>query len=569
MSTHDPASDAKPTNGLKGLRHWRHDLLAGLVVSMVSLPLSSGIAIASGAPPIYGIISATIAGLVFPFLGGSYVTISGPAAGLAPALLVSMAALGGAGDAEHVGAGYPFLLVVIFAVGVVQLILAKLRLARFAAIFPVSVVEGMLGAIGVLILIKALPLFFGYLGPIHAHHFDEYVGEIRHWAAEANSSALAVGVVSLAVLFLAASPWVKRLGFIGKVPPHLFAVAVGIPLAAALGLGSEFRIVVPADPLSGVQLPDFGGLFQRPELWSAALVAGVTLTLIDGVESLATAQAVDRIDPFKRRSKPDRVLAAMGLSNLLSSLVGGLTVIPGGVKSKTCIEAGGRTLWANFATAVFLLAFLFVVPGLISLIPKATLGAILIFTGWRMAHPSIARHLSHIGREQVALYAVTVVVTLFTDLLIGVLVGTVLKLVILMLYARPAGERPEVTGGFWSTLRDMFRDPVTEVVGDGARRKYVVTRPLVCFNSYKLLERLEDSQDDASQVEVEDLTVQVTRKVSVIDHTALDGIFPAMDAATTGPRRVVGMARLGRLGRNDRAVHVRACTAHVRSRTPS
>jgi carbonic anhydrase len=569
MSTHDPASDAKPTNGLKGLRHWRHDLLAGLVVSMVSLPLSSGIAIASGAPPIYGIISATIAGLVFPFLGGSYVTISGPAAGLAPALLVSMAALGGAGDAEHVGAGYPFLLVVIFAVGVVQLILAKLRLARFAAIFPVSVVEGMLGAIGVLILIKALPLFFGYLGPIHAHHFDEYVGEIRHWAAEANSSALAVGVVSLAVLFLAASPWVKRLGFIGKVPPHLFAVAVGIPLAAALGLGSEFRIVVPADPLSGVQLPDFGGLFQRPELWSAALVAGVTLTLIDGVESLATAQAVDRIDPFKRRSKPDRVLAAMGLSNLLSSLVGGLTVIPGGVKSKTCIEAGGRTLWANFANAVFLLAFLFVVPGLISLIPKATLGAILIFTGWRMAHPSIARHLSHIGREQVALYAVTVVVTLFTDLLIGVLVGTVLKLVILMLYARPAGERPEVTGGFWSTLRDMFRDPVTEVVGDGARRKYVVTRPLVCFNSYKLLERLEDSQDDASQVEVEDLTVQVTRKVSVIDHTALDGIFQAMDSATKRPLRVEGMERMVRLGRNDRAVHVRACTAHVRSRTPS
>lgn len=553
----EPPPDPKPKNGLAGLRHWRHDLLAGLVVSMVSLPLSSGIAIASGAPPIYGIISSIIAGLVFPFLGGSYVTISGPAAGLAPALLATMAALGGAGDADHVGAGYAFLLVVVFVVGVVQLGMARLHLARFAAVFPVSVVEGMLGAIGVLIFVKALPLFLGHLEPVHAHGFAEYLGEIPHWVRGSDGGALLVGAASLVTLFVLGSPRVRKLGGLAKVPPHLFAVAVGIPLAWLLGLGPAFRIAVPANPLSGVRLPDFSGLLGRSDLWFAAAVGALTLTLIDGVESLATAQAVDRIDPFKRRSKPDRVLAAMGLSNVLSSLVGGLTVIPGGVKSKTCIEAGGRTLWANFANAVFLLSFLFVLPGPISLIPKATLGAILIYTGWRMAHPSIARHLAHIGREQVFLYVATIAATLFTDLLVGVLFGTALKLAILMLYARPAGEPREVIGEFWPTLVGMFRDPVTEVVGDGARQEYVIGRPLVCFNSYKLLERLEARQSDPSTPTVQELTLRLADPARVVDHTALDGVFHAMDLATEQPLRLEGLDGMVSLGHDRRAVRVR------------
>ena len=149
-------STETPENGIKGLKHWKHDLVAGIVVSLVSLPLSSGIAIASGAPPVYGLISSIIAGLIYPALGGSYVTISGPAAGLAPALVAAMVSLGGAGDATHVGAGYHKLLVVIFLVGVFQVIIAKTGLAKFAAIFPVAVVEGMLAAIGVLIFVKAI-----------------------------------------------------------------------------------------------------------------------------------------------------------------------------------------------------------------------------------------------------------------------------------------------------------------------------------------------------------------------------------------------------------------------------
>src|SRR5438270_746434 len=156
----------KPQNGIAGLKQWRYDMTAGLVVSLISLPFSLGIAVASGAPPICGLISAIIAGLILPFLGGSYVTVSGPAAGLAPVLFASMMLLG-RGDRE---VGYPLLLGAICLTGLVQIILAKLKLARFAAIFPASVVEGMLASIGLLIIAKQLPLIFGSPG----NHFEAH-----------------------------------------------------------------------------------------------------------------------------------------------------------------------------------------------------------------------------------------------------------------------------------------------------------------------------------------------------------------------------------------------------------
>ena len=192
----------KPQNGLAGLKHWRHDLVAGLVVSLVSLPFSLGIAIASGAPPVCGLISAIIAGLVLPFLGGSYVTISGPAAGLAPALFAAMMLLG-RGDRE---VGYPLLLVAICLTGLVQVVLAKFKLARFAAIFPASVVEGMLAAIGLLIIAKQLPLIFGTPGnKFEAHEFWGIVREAPSRFMEMDPKVFILGIFCLAFIFALAS----------------------------------------------------------------------------------------------------------------------------------------------------------------------------------------------------------------------------------------------------------------------------------------------------------------------------------------------------------------------------
>lgn len=399
----------KPQNGLAGLKHWRHDLVAGLLVSLISLPFSLGIAVASGAPPIAGLVSAIIAGMLLPFLGGSYVTVSGPAAGLAPILLASMATLG-KGDLE---VGYPLLLCSICIAGCIQIVLAWFKTARFSALFPSSVVEGMLASIGLLIIAKQLPNFIGR--SFHAHEFFEYLREFPGEFLHLNPQVFLIGVLCLAMIFGLSAlrhRWVKI------VPPQVLAVVFGTVLGLFLEIDPSYLIHIPENPLAhGLVVPNFSGMIADSSVWSTMAIAVVTLTLIDGVESLATVLAIDKIDPYHRKSDPNRTLFAMGVSNICSSIAGGLTIIPGGVKSKACIVGGGRTLWANFYNAMFLLAFLFLARPLINLIPLSALAAVLIFTGYKLCEPRIWRHVSHIGREQLLVFSITVLATLCTDLL--------------------------------------------------------------------------------------------------------------------------------------------------------
>lgn len=543
--------EEKPENGIKGFKHWRHDLLAGVVVSLVSLPLSSGIAIASGAPPVYGLISSIIAGLIYPLLGGSYVTISGPAAGLAPALVAIMASLGGAGDAHQVGAGYHKLLVVISIVGVAQIILGKLKLAKFAAVFPAAVVEGMLAAIGVLIFVKAIPLAVGVVDPGHPHGFLDYVAHIPGWLSQGIGAAMVVGLVTAVLLLALSSNRARSVRLFRVVPAHLWAVAIAVPLGIGLGLENidpALLISVPENPLSGLHMPAFAAIFSDPSTWKAAGLGVITLMLIDGVESIATAQAIDRIDPFRRTSDPDRVLLAMGVSNLVSSLLGGLTVIPGGVKSKTNIEAGGRTLWSNFVNAMMLLMFLFVAPRLISMIPTAALGGILLYTGWKMAHPAIAKHIKKVGIEQLALYLCTLIVTLLTDLLIGVAVGTALKLVLVVYYERAQAKVPPSVR---ETALHMFRDPVVDVVSANGTASVRIDGPLVCFNAFRLREHL-----GVVAQHVRDIKIEVTERASVVDHTACELLLGAERYTPGCVVSIEGLHEMKRLGPEFDSIHL-------------
>jgi MFS superfamily sulfate permease-like transporter len=459
-----PAAE-KPQNGVAGLKHWRYDVMAGLQVAMMGIPLSLGIAVASGAPPVCGLISAIIAGFVFPFLGGAYITISGPAAGLAPALLAGSLALGN-GDLE---AGYPLLLVAISIVGVVQVILSVFNAGRFALFFPISVVEGMLMAIGMLIIVKQIPAFLGYITP-PIKSIPKAITLIPEQIMGMNPLICTIGVVSLFLLFFLSGILARIKGTWPKLVPVPFLVLILAGLAAwLLGVSDKYLIKVPSDVFEhGIVFPHFADAFSRPELYGSLLLVIITLTLIDGTESLATIQAIDKIDPFKRKSNPNVTLRAMGVSNTLSSLAGGLTIIPGGMKSTVNMLAGGRTLWANFYYACFQLLILLFATALINQIPKAALAGLLIWVGWKLCSNKVFKRIFSVGKEQMFIALVNVVVTLATsDLLDGMIVGTLTKIALLVkdvIRAAPAG-------GIGGAFKELFRNPVIRIGDSGGSRE--------------------------------------------------------------------------------------------------
>jgi len=461
-----------PENGIPGLKFWKNDLLAGLQVALLGLPLSLGIAIASGAPPVAGVISAIIAGLVFPFLGGAYITISGPAVGLAPALLAGMYVLG-EGNLE---VGYPLVLVAVCLSGVLQVFLSAYDAGRLAMYFPSSVLQGMLMAIGILVVIQQLPALLGHQAP-YTNDVFEALGRLPDQIMTLNGKVFFVGAVAVVILFTFNSTWIKEYLWAKTIPAPLLVVIWGGLAGWFLQFPSEYLISVPDKILQqGVRFPNFDFAWGHPELWVTLLVTVVILTLINTTESLATILAIDKIDPFNRRSDPNLTLRAMGVSTLFSGLVGGLMIIPGGIKSTANVLAGGKTLWANTYYAGFMAIILWFGSALINRIPLAVLAALLIFVGWKLCNPSIVRSILRVGKEQIVIALACVIVTLFTsNLLIGVLMGVLTKVVLLcrdVVRALTVDSRfRSITHDSFSaylteSLKELFGDPVIRI-GDG------------------------------------------------------------------------------------------------------
>lgn len=510
----------KPQNGIKGLKHWRYDLLAGLQVALVSLPLSLGIAIASGAPPVTGVISAIIAGLIFPFLGGAYVTISGPAAGLAPALLAGMIMLGG-GD---LAAGYPLLLVAICLTGLLQIVLAFFKAGRFALFLPVTVVEGMLAAIGIMIIAKQIPALLGAFAP----PAKSMLLTLAHLPASFLEMDPAIAFIGGVCLFLMFYLNRTRHDWLRRIPAPLLVAGIGIGFGYLLQLDAKYLITMPHNIIEGgITWPAFGTVWDNTDLWWSILLVVITLTLIDGIESLATVAAVDKIDPYQRKSDPNITLRAMGVSNTLSSIFGGLTIIPGGVKSRVNIDAGGRTLWANFYNAVFLIISLFLAKDLISRIPLAAIGAILVYVGWRLCEIRVFSKTFAIGRDQIVIFVATITAILATDLLVGILLGIATEITLLVYLLTPS-FRTVLTGrlGFaqsakllWGNFAGLFRSPVIKVkVEDIASGQHyrISLGSIVCFNLLSLDKLLQVIPPGSG------ITLVVTESGRIIDHTAME-----------------------------------------------
>lgn len=429
-----------PADGLSGLaENAKTDLLSAFLIFLIALPLSLGIAIGSGFPPLAGIIAAVVGGCTVSMLGGSYVTINGPAAGLIAVILGAVTSLGG-GDANL---GYHLCLAAIVCAGIIQIVLGVTKLGRLSAFFPATAVHGLLASIGIIIIAKQFYSLLGEKAP-PGSALEQLFG-IPAALHAANPDIALIGLITLCVVVaLPLIPGCK------KVPAPLVGVLVGVALGSYFDLADKhqyvafgstydlnpgFLVTLPDNISSGIQFPDWSYV-GKGVFWSAV----ASICIIASLETLLSAQAVEKLDPWHRKTNLDRDLTAIGVATTVSGLLGGLPMIAEIVRSSANVNAGARTRWSNFFHGVYLLLFVCLAPGLIHKIPLSSLAAILVVTGFRLASPKEFKKTLSYGPDQFAVFLVTILVTLYTDLLKGIFAGLICDLVIHLVRGVPMGE---------------------------------------------------------------------------------------------------------------------------------
>lgn len=424
------------------LRYMKKDVISGFLVFLIALPLCLGIAVACGYPPIAGIFTAIIGSILTTFISNSELTIKGPAAGLIVIAIGCINDFGGSGSTE----AYKAALAVGVAAAVLQILFGVFRAGILGEFFPLAAVHGMLAAIGVIIILKQIPFALGVIDPETGRPPSgeplEMLREIPHYFVEANPAIAAIGIISALIMFL----WPvigKKLGPLKLIPSPMLVLLVAVPLGMWFDLLhehsfnlaghkyqlSEQYLVDMPDRAFGmfnmVTLPDFSALYQF-KAWQWVMM----FFIIGSLESLLSAKAVDLLDPWRRKTSMNRDVVAVGVGNLCASLVGGLPMISEIVRSKANIDNGARTRFADFWHGIFLLLCVALIPTVLHRIPLAALAAMLVYTGYRLSHPTEFVHVYRIGKEQLAIFVVTLVAVLATDLLIGIAIGILLKMVI-------------------------------------------------------------------------------------------------------------------------------------------
>jgi MFS superfamily sulfate permease-like transporter len=378
------------------------DLQSGLVVFLVALPLCLGIALASGASPFAGIISGIIGGIVVGYLSSSQLSVTGPAAGLIAILLVAVNDM-----------GFEALLLATVLAGVFQILLGFLKAGTVSNYFPTNVIEGMLAAIGVIIIKKQIPHAMGYDVSHEGDYFNlelgvdnGFVSELVNAVNYSHLGAIIIALVGMAIIV--AFNNVEALKKIKAIPGALVAVIAGIVLNEIwIKTGSSLAIT-GADHL--VSLPvvssfeDFTNLFTFPDFSQIAntkvwIVAG-TIAIVASIETLLCLEATDKLDPLKRFSNANTELKAQGVGNMLAGLIGGIPMTSVIVRSSANINSGGRTKIATITHGVLLLVAVLAIPFLLNKIPLATLAAVLILIGYKLANPSVFKHMWHNGKYQ-------------------------------------------------------------------------------------------------------------------------------------------------------------------------
>lgn len=414
------------------LKSLPRDLISGVVVFLVALPLCLGVALASNAPLFSGLLAGIVGGIVVGILSKSHTSVSGPAAGLTAVVAAQIASL---------GSFETFLMAVVIG-GMIQVGFGVARAGFIAAFFPSSVIKGLLAAIGVIIVLKQIPHVLGhdadpegemsFVQPDDRNSLSEIVAILE----DLNPSAAAIGIFSLAVLFL----WdrfqpLKR----SVVPAPLVVVMLGIGLgllSQKLGgpwsIGKDQLVQVPVaesfTTLFGfLRWPDFSQ-WTNPAVYSA----GLTIAIVASLESLLNLEAVDKLDPQQRVSPPSRELVAQGIGNIVVGLIGGIPVTSVIIRSSVNINAGARTKRSTIVHGLLILICVIFVPTALNLIPLSCLAAILLVTGIKLVSPQLVKQMWSEGRYQFLPFVLTVVAIVLTDLLVGILIGLAISVAFIL-----------------------------------------------------------------------------------------------------------------------------------------
>lgn len=408
----------------------RHDLPASVVVFLVAVPLCLGIALLSGAPIFAGIIAGIIGGTLVALLSGSPLGVSGPAAGLLAIIIPAIKEM-----------GFETFLLAVFLAGAIQIIFGILKAGVIGYYFPNSVIKGMLSGIGIIIILKNIPHALGYdkdqMGDFSFFQSDGHntFSELWHMMGEVSVGAVTITLISIAILFLWERPFMKKVPMFKIVQGPLVVVLAGIGLGVLFQSMSGFSL--EADELVDIPIANsvetFKGLFTMPN-WSAfgnpqIYLTAVIIAVVASLETLLCVEAADKLDPQKRVTPTNKELVAQGAGNMLSGLVGGLPITQVIVRSSANIQSGGKTKASAFFHGILLLVCALSIPGVLNMIPYASLAAILFAVGYKLTKPSLVRAMYRKGAGQFVPFIVTIVGIVFTDLLVGIALGLAVAVV--------------------------------------------------------------------------------------------------------------------------------------------
>lgn len=426
-----------PKKGIPGLiQNWRSDLIAAVSVALIALPLSLGIALAAGAPAMSGILSAIIGGVVTTLYRGGHISVNGPAKGVIGVILLGIVLMD-----DGSGQAFNYVLAAVVISGAIQMLLGLAKLGRLAEIFHSSVIHGILAAIGIIIFAKQIHVAMGTHSD--SSSIIENLIDAVLLLPEANPFVLIIALTGLLLLLFHSKTSYR---FFHLLPAPMWVIALSIPfvyvfnffdqqtisfLGKAYDIGPDLLLDIPDSIMDSIMHPNFSKI-NTLEFWTTVF----SMLIITSIESLAIAKAVDKIDPYRRKTNLNKDLTGIGLSTMVAGLIGGLPIIAVIIRSTVNIHNGAKTKWSNMYQGLLLLVFIVLLSPIMRQVPLCAFAILLVYTGFKLASPAVFKQAYNQGTEQLIFFVFTMVLTLYTNLLIGLVGGLLLALVTHMLLAK-------------------------------------------------------------------------------------------------------------------------------------